>query len=371
MELLLIRNNQISKRQVRLLLILQMFSTPILILPKIMATTVGQDGWLIPILGLGLGYIYVFLLTSVSMRFPNKTISEFAPIIMGKWLGNTIVVFFGLKILITTAFELRLLCEIIKQVLLPNTPTGLIMMVMLFTVGYLAKAGIEAYGRMAEILVFLVFIPLALVFAFIVAKADYRQLLPVFQSKPWDAARATYYLSLTFMPLEFMLLFTGFMKEPKQARSSAKWAISFIFVIETITIMLTYVSIGITEAKRNFWPVLTLVQNIQFPGAFIENQEIAMISCWILSIFVYITAGLYSVSLISGRILKLKKDNFFILPFIPIIYVVAMLPSSFGQVYEWNNMFRIYTGALFLFPIPLILLIITRIRKVGVGYDKK
>lgn len=336
-----------------------------------MASTVGQDGWLIPIAGLFVGYVYVRAITGVAMRFPGKTISEFAPLILGSIAGNVVTVLFGIKILISTAFELRLLCEIIRQVLLPNTPTSVIMMVMLFTVAYLVGAGIEAYGRMGEILVFVVFIPIAIVFAFIVAKADYRQLLPVFQSEAGSVIRAIYYVSLTFMPLEFMLLFTGFMRQPDKAKSSSRWAISIIFIIEMIIITLTYVSIGVIEAKRNFWPVLTLVQNIQFPGAFIENQEIAMISCWILSIFVYISAGFYSVSLISSRVLKFKKDNFFVLPFIPLIYILAMLPSSFGQVYEWNNMFRIYFGALFLLPIPLILLMVMRIRKVGVGHAKE
>ncbi len=334
-----------------------------------MAATVMQDGWLIPFLALGLGYVFVFVITNLSQRFPNKTIVEFAPKIVTKPIGLTLVIIFGIKILITTALELRLLCEIIRQVLLPKTPTGVIMLAMLFTVAYLVAAGIEPYARMGEILVFVVFIPIAIVFAFVVAKADYKQLLPIFQSDKIDIVKASYLASLTFMPLEFMLLFTAFMREPEKARKSCKWAIVVIFLIETATIMLTYVSIGVLETKRNFWPVLTVVQNIQFPGAFIENQEIAMISCWILSIFIYISAGLYSVSLIGGRVFKLKKDNLFILPFIPIIYIIAMLPSSFGQVYEWNNIFRNYFGAVFLFPIPLILLIIAKFKKVGVSNE--
>lgn len=339
-------------------------------LPRSMATIVMQDGWLIPVLGLVVGYVYVFVITNLSQRFPDETIVEFAPKIVTQSIGTIIVVVFGIKILITTAFELRLLCEIIRQVLLPKTPTGVIMLVMLFTVAYLVGAGIESYARLGEILIFFVFIPIGIVFAFIVAKADYRQLLPVFQSTTGEMIKATYLLSLTFMPLEFMLLLTSFMDRPDQARRSCKWALVVIFVIETITIMLTYVSIGVLEAKRNFWPVLTTVQNIQFPGAFIENQEIAMISCWVLSVFVYISAGVYSFSLIGGRVFKLKKDNFFILPSIPIIYILAMLPSSFGQVYNWNNIFRAYFGAWFLLPIPLVLLVIAKVRKVGVSYEK-
>lgn len=329
-----------------------------------------QDGWLIPVFGLFIGYIYVFVITSLSQRFPRQTLVEFAPTIVTKPIGIMVAVLFGLKIIITSSLELRLLCEIIKQVLLPETPTSVIMMVMLFTVAYLVRGGIEPYARMGEILVFAVFIPLAIVFAFIVAKADYRQLLPILQSTPPQMLKATYLMSLTFMPLEFMLLFTAFMGDPKQARRSCKWAIVLIFLIEMATIMLTYVSIGVLEAKRNFWPVLTMVQNIQFPGAFIENQEIAMISCWILSIFVYISGGMYSFSLITGRLLKLKKDNLFVLASIPLIYILAMLPSSFGQVYRWDNIFRGYFGALFLFPIPLILLIIAKLRKQGEPYDK-
>lgn len=370
MKTLLIRNNKISKRQVRLLLILQMFSTPILMLPRVMARTVMNDGWVIPILGVIIGYIYIVIITETVKRFPNETIVEFAPRLLTKPIGLIIVILFGIKILITTAFELRLLCEIVTQLLLPRTPTGVIIMVMLFTVTYLVTDGIEAYARMGEILVFAVFIPLAIVFAFIVAKADYRQLLPVFQSDVSGVVQAIYYVSLTFMPLEFMLLFTAFMGDPQGAKSSCKWAVMVIFVIETIIVILTYIGVGVGETRRNFWPVLTLMQSVQFPGAFIENQEIAMISCWILSIFIYICGGVYTYSLIGARILKFKKDNFFVLPSIPIIYILTMIPSSFVEVYEWNHRFRLYSGALFLLPIPLILLVVAKLRKEGTHYEK-
>lgn len=368
---MLIRDNKISKRQVRLLLILQMFSTPILMLPKVMAQNVMHDGWLIPVLGAIIAYIYAIVITGVTQRFPNQTIVEFAPSLLTKPIGIFIIIIFGIKILITTAFELRLLSEIVKQLLLPRTPTGVIMMVMLFTVAYLICAGIEPYARMGEILVFAVFIPLVVVFAFIVARADYRQLLPVFQSSKSDIIRATYYVSLTFMPLEFMLLFTAFMRKPDSARDACKGAIITVFIIETVTVLLTYIGVGVGETRRNFWPVLTLMQSVQFPGAFIENQEIAMISCWILSIFVYISGGVYACSLISARILGLKKDNLFVLPYIPIIYILAMIPSSFIEVYEWSFMFRFYFGAVFLLPIPLILLLLSIIKKEGASpYEK-
>lgn len=358
-------NGKISTRQVILLLILQMFSTSMLILPRIAAYVAAQDGYILPIIGFLFGSIYIITITALTNRFRGDTIVEFAPKIITKPLGTILCILFLVKIIINTALELRMFGEMISQVLLPKTPLPVIILAMLFAVSYLIKSGIEASGRMGEIVIYFVGLPLLIILLIIVGTGDYKQLMPFFQASAKQLVGGGYYVSLIFSPIELMLLLAAFMKRPEKARKSCFIAAITIAVLEIIIIVTTFAGIGVGESKRHIWPVLTLMQSIQFPGSFIENQEILMMTCWIMSIYMYVSGGLYFAMLISSRLLKFKRENITILPLIPIVYFIAMLPNGLINVYKGFIGFQSQFGIWFLFPVPLILLIIAKLRKVG------
>ena len=358
-------NGKISARQVRLLLILQMFSTFMLILPRVAAYIAEQDGYLLPITGFIFGSIYLITITALTNRFKGETIVEFAPKIITKPLGIILCIVFLVKIIIGTALELRMFGEMISQVLLPKTPLPVIILTMLFAVVYLIKSGIEAGGRMAEVVIYFVALPFFIIFLIIVGRADYKQLMPFFQATTKQIVRGGYYVSLIFSPLEFMLLLVAFMKKPEKARSTCFIATGIIAALEVIIIVITFAGIGVGESKRNIWPVLTLMRSIQFPGSFIENQEILMMTCWIMSIYMYISGGMYFSMLIISRLFQFKRENISVLPLIPIVYFIAMVPNSLISAYKAFLAFQANFGFWFLLPVPLLLLVVSKIRKVG------
>lgn len=363
-------NGKVSSRQVEILLILQMFNTGILLLPRIAAHIAGQDGYVLPIIALVFGLIYVYSIITLTTTFKGDTFVEFTLKILPKGAAYIVIWVFALKIIVTTGLELRMFGEMISQVLLPKTPLPVIMLAMLLTVSYLVKSGIEAIARAAEVLVYFIFIPLIIVLIFIVVKADYKQLMPFFQSKPMAIGKGAFVISLSFIPIEFMLMLTGLMKKPEKAKKTTLWAIVAIAIIECIVLVLTYSGIGLGASKRQIWPVLTLMQSIQFPGSLIENQEILMMTCWIFSIFMYISSGLYFTSLIGSRCFKFKRENVFVIPFIPVVYFIAAFPRSLVEAYEYYINFQRYFGIWFLVPVPVILLVLARVRKVGSSYEK-
>src|SRR5690606_31094379 len=105
---------------------------------------------------------------------------------------------FALKILITTGLEIRMFGEMVSQVMLPKTPLPVIILTMLLTTAYLVKSGVEATARMAEILIYFIFIPLVIVLTFIVVKADYKQLMPFFETDVVSIGKGAYFISLSF-----------------------------------------------------------------------------------------------------------------------------------------------------------------------------
>ncbi len=358
-------NGKISVRQVTMLLVLQMFNMTILILPKMAADFVGRNGYILPIVALIFGVIYVWCITGLTKNFPGDTLVEFTPKVVPRFVAYIIVIAFAIKLIVTTGLELRMFGEMITQVMLPKTPLVVIMLVMLLSTAYLVKSGMEATARMGEILVYFVFVPLGIVFCKILISADYKQVMPFFQTNLAQVGRGSYYISLSFMPIEFMLMMTGLMEKPKKARRAAFRAILIIAILETLIILLTICSIGIGEVDRQIWPVLTLMQSIENAGRIIENQEIFMMTGWILSIFMYISSGLYFTSLIGSRSFRFKRENVFVLPLVPIVYFIAVWPTSLIQTYDYYIKFQRCFGAWFLIPVPLLLWLIAKVRRVG------
>ena len=358
-------NGKISVRQVTMLLVLQMFNMTILILPKMAADFVGRNGYILPIVAVIFGAIYVWCITGLTKNFPGDTLVEFTPKIVPRFVAYIIVIAFAIKLIVTTGLELRMFGEMITQVMLPKTPLVVIMLVMLLSTAYLVKSGMEATARMGEVLVYFVFIPLGVVFCKILIGADYKQVMPLFQTNFTQVGWGSYYISLSFMPVEFMLMMTGLMEKPKKANRAAFKAILIITILEALIILLTICSIGIGEVGRQIWPVLTLMQSIENVGRIIENQEIFMMTGWILSIFMYISSGLYFTSLIGSRSFKFKRENVFVLPLVPIVYFIAVWPTSLVQTYDYYIKFQRYFGVWFLIPVPLLLWLIAKGRRIS------
>lgn len=356
-------NGRVSVRQVEIFLILQMLNTTILFLPKIAGDYIGRNGYILPLLAIILGVIYIFCIEGITKQFPRDTLVEFLPKIVPKFIAYIIIILFVIKIAIITGLEARMLGEMISQVLLPKTPVQLIILVMLLTVAYLVKSGIEAIGRMGEVLIYFIAVPLILVFLLVVPHGEYMQLMPFFQTNLRGIGVGTFVVSLIFMPLEIMLMLAGLMKETKKVRRAMLVAVITIGIASAIIVLLTYVGVGFNETQRQVWPVLTLMQSMSLNGSMVENQEILMMTGWIFSIFIYLSSGIYFTSLIGSRSFKYKRENIFVLPLVPIIYFIAMVPENLVAVYDYYNKFQYYFGIWFILPIPLILALIAKGRR--------
>ncbi len=361
-------NERISIRQVTVLLILQMFNTGMLILPKLATEFVDRNGYVLPILAVILGSIYIFCITKLTNMFSQDTMVEFLPKIFPKFIANVIMFVFALKIIISTGLELRMFGEMVGLVMLPKTPIIIIILIMLLTVAYLVKSGVEAMARMAEILIYFVFLPLVIAFWGVVQQADYRQIMPFFQTDIESLGWGAYYISLSFMPIEFMLMTSGLMKNTQKARKSMFIAVIVIAILQDIMILLTYTGIGVEETQRQIWPVLTLMQSIQSTESIIGNREIFMMSGWIFSIFMYISSGLYFTSLIGTRSFGFKRENIFVLPLVPIVYFISIWPQGLVETYDYYIRFQRDFGIWFLVPVPLALFLIAKGR--GISYEK-
>lgn len=358
-------NGRISTRQVMILLVLQMFNINMILIPKISTYYVGRNGYILPIIAILLGIIYVYFITALTMRFPDKTLVEITKALLPNGIAYIVVWIFAAKLLIGTGLELRMFGELISQVMLPRTPLAVIMLVMLLTAGYLVKSGIEATARMSEVLIYFIMIPVAIVLIMIAVQVDYQEVLPFLQTDIKSVGWGALSISYMFTSLEFLLMMTGLMRKPRKVRKVGIGAVCVIGIVQGIMTLLTIAEIGVGETQREIWPVLGLLQSIGINNSVVENQEVILLGVWILSVFIYISSGLYFASLIGGRSFKFRRENVFVLPLIPIIFFIAIAPRNIIEAYEYYLKCQMYFSFWFVVVVPLVLLLIAKLRRIG------
>lgn len=358
-------NGKISTRQVMILLILQMFNMNMLIMPRISTNYLGRNGYIASILAVILGLVYVFFITSLTTRFPGSTFVEISNSLLPKWIANIVLLLLVIKLIVSVGLELRLFGEMISQIMLSKTPISVIMIVLALAAAYLVKSGSEATARMGEILIWFIGIPLIIALLVLVFHSDYREVLPFFRVEPSQVAMGTVLTSAMFVPLEILLMLNGLMEKPLTSKKAGRKAVIIIGVLQAVITLLCIAQTGLKETRSQIWPVIVLMKSIGMKDTTVENQEALMLIVWIFSVYMYVSVNIYIIGLIGSRVCNFKRENIFVLPLIPVVLLVALYPRDLGVVYSYYLKFEYYYGMYFVVPIPLILLLIAKIRGVG------
>lgn len=362
-------NNFISLRQLKFLLILDIFGIIITTLPRKLAEYGGQNGWLILILSLILAYFCLCIINSLASLFPNETFYSYTTKIIGKPIAFFLSIIFVLKIIIGVSFELRIFSEILKEIVLFNTPFWITSISMLALGGYMASKGYEARGRIAEILIYIVFIPLAFVFFIALFDVDFSNLKPFLKEIDTNKMlNGTMYTLFHFSALEFILLVYPYIKDKQNIKNTTKKSLAFVGIAMLLVSLITIARFGKYDISHQMWPVLEMMDTINLPGSFIERQDAFIMTFWIISIFMIVNSSIFFSSLILKDTIKKGTHKTYIYLFIPIIYLISLIPKNIGEVYKYMELFYKYFGILYLFLIPLILLIIAKFR--GVKNEK-
>lgn len=355
-------NQKISLRQLQILLIIDMFGTTIITLPRKVVEYSSQDGWIIVVGMIIVGSVYAYILATLASMFKDETIIEFGKRLLPKLLYYLVIAGLVIKILVSTAMELRVFSEIVNQMLLYNTPVAVIIITLLLTASYVARKGFESRARLGELLIGLMFIPLLFILFAIILKPDLQNLLPFLKTPKKEIFKGIAELGFSFHGLEFILLVYPFLGNKKNSKKAIVEAIIVLGIAMLIITIVTIVRFGPNDISRQIWPVMQLMQAINIPGSFMERQDAFIISFWILSVFMLVSAGLHFTSIIFARLTKATESYYFVFPLLPILYILALLPENVVETYTIMDWMEKYFGVAYLIVIPVLLIIIAKIK---------
>lgn len=360
-------NHKISVRQLESMLLLYYFSTAVLFLPSEAASSAGNSCWIVTILwGVASSLLVVFLLY-LGGRHPSYTAVEWYEYSFGRVLGTILA--FGLagKLVFDGAMELRLFCDIISSSMLPRTPLWLLILLTLFLCSITAAHGAECSARAAEILFFVVFVPLVLVLIFVAISSGYHRVLPIEMPSLHELKEGVPFFGQLFQGIGIFLFMFPYL-EKRQHLKRRMWLICLLATAALgIVVFLSLAVYGVDVLSEKMLPTLQMMERVSFSGIFLGRQDLFLLWFWMVTTFLFVAILIFFGVDLCTRVFKSRKQqrNRWLMLWCPLIFIVALFPKDMATVYWIRLRVAPWLNGIFFILLPIIMLCIDGIKGRG------
>lgn len=358
-------NWKISGRQFKILVILCFIGTSILLAPGSMAAEAKHDAWIASLLGLVFSLLLVWLYNSVSNHFPNMTLIEYTEKSLGKWIGKAVFAAFTLFMFFNCSTLIYIVGDFITTQIMPETPIQFTNILFAAVIVLGTRLGLETFSRTGEILYPWVLGLFLILTFFLLSEIDVKNVQPIFEYGMKPILRGSiFYISFSTLPLiPLLMIFPTHVNNLKVGKKSFLMGTLIGGIIVSLIVTFSVLVLGHSITARNAFPSYILAKKISIAD-FLERIEAIIAVLWIITMFFKTILFFYGSVLGLAQILNLKDYRRITLPMGMILVVLSLVvyPNS-TYAATWNTTTWVPVILTFGFLYPLVLLIISKIRK--------
>lgn len=317
--------------------------------------------WLSSALAGLLFYFAAYLMIRLGEQFPEETIGEYIPRLLGNKLGAAAFFVFITVLLLNIIICATTLTTVSSTFLLDRTPQAVLVIVLLMAVAYCAMQEWGTILRVIQILIFAV-PPLFMFYSLIFLNFEPLNLLPLWPDNfigiLQGVADHTAYYYAGYESLLVLLPLTN--RGKVSFARTVGWG---FLVITSIYVLGDIVFIGGVTAKTGAsvqYPVIYAMKSVELPGTFIERLENYMIMFFVPVTYISMVLSYFAVAEGCRKYSKYQDHRTFIPVFLPLLF----WGSSFVDTPERQEALRdlsMFIGLFFSFVIiPVLLFLVWR-----------
>jgi len=324
----LTNNDLITVPQAVVLIILTILEIGLLILPREVALYANSDGWILVIIGGFLVFIGSLAMSTLIRRFPGETFIEISSKVIGKFFAYAIGVVLIVHLTLATSIVIRTFAEVVNAFMLENTPREFIIISQMLLTVYLIRHGIEPTARIAEILFPILIVPIFAMYMMAIPKADFTELLPVFNTPIKSMAMGSLNTMFSFFGIEVLLMLGPYLQRPDKIYWTMFVSVGVATLIYLLVVIITFAGIGVENTKTLIWPGITIIRMITAPGRIFERLDALAMALWTIASFTTASSFYLTGAITSYHLTGAREFKFFIAILFPWIYFIAALPPN-------------------------------------------
>lgn len=364
---LITENDRIPPQALTVLIVVIIAEVNFLGAPRALALVAGRDAWLSTLLGFILAGFVVWMLFSLSKRFPDKTLVEIAQHVLGRPLGIAVVLYFIVFWLLRAFWLLEIQSHLYTRQLLPNTPKFILAFYMLMLSAYLARHGIEPMARLfiSFLGAYIVMVLIVLTFSFSMGNVDLGRLTPFLADGIVPVLHGAWISYAPAAGIEMILMIGPMLTRFRGSLSAGLTGLAFIAIPAVGSIALLTASFGYKTVSEIIWALLFLVEQIQVPGFSGLRLDPLFVALWSLLVFGSIALSQYLASAALRRLFRWGDNIWPIAITSGILGTSLVIPLDLPELERGYFILKPILMPIATIGLPLLILIVAYFRKLG------
>lgn len=337
----------------------------ILAFPRITVEYTKTAAPLTTLIAIVLMMLAALVLAYLGNQYPEETIFAYAERLVGKWLSGFFTVLISLYFLVLGALAAREFGEVVVTSVLQRTPIPVTVLVMLLLATIASRNDIAVFSRILTFYMPFVYLPALIIVVTSLRNASSTNLKPLLagiaETNFGGFITSTLIVAALFQNFFILGLQIPFMYRPRQAFKSTLIGVGSAGALYLILMYSTLAVFGLEEMKKLLWPTLELAKTAAVPTFYIERMDPVFLAVWVTAVFCAIFAAYYIGVQGLGHILQFHDHRVLALPVLPVILLIAKLPSNIYVLYQIVKVFGM-SGLILTIGFPLLLLMVHFLR---------
>ncbi|MHA6483388.1 GerAB/ArcD/ProY family transporter [Paenibacillus sp. strain BS8-2] len=305
---------------------------------------------------------YVLVFVSLWLQYPNQTLVEYSPILLGRFLGKAVGGIYIGYFIFNAALTLRIFNDFLLSRFYIQTPQEVIGCGILLITAYCVYMGPEVLGRCAEVLVPMIFLGLILLMMLAIPNARWTYVIPTWETDLLTLIKANLPTISRYSELTWMAMVVPLIADQQHIKRDTIRAVLFVTAFGYSLIIFLVAIFGPDLIKTLQFPTFNMVEIISV-GDFLERIDALVLGMWVIGAFLKIGIFYYVAVLGASQWLGIREYKPLVLPTGLIIMVLSLLLfANIGEVKAFGSS-MVSVDLLAGFVIPLLMLTVHGAKK--------
>ncbi|MCR8632788.1 GerAB/ArcD/ProY family transporter [Paenibacillus radicis (ex Xue et al. 2023)] len=354
---------QISTKQMSVLIIFFVIGDMLLFLPSNMAAITHQDAWISGLIGLVIGLLFAWLIFEFSQCFPGMNLVQIHKQVLGTWVGGAVSLFYMLVMFHDAATQVREIGDFVTTQMMTETPMRIICILMVIMLVVAIRSGLESIARTAEVLILVFAIMFIAIILLLIPEAKLDRLTPVLEHDiPTLVHGSLFFIAFPFTELFVMWMILPNVKANEHLRKDFILASVIGGIAIFAIVLLSLLVLGAYLTEHQMYSTYTLAKKIGI-GHFLERVEAILAISWLLC--TYFRMVIYGYGFIKGiaELLQIQNYRYLTIPFGTLTFSYALLIAPNVVYFDSMNPYWVTWDFTYFPVIPLIVYLIFKIRQ--------
>jgi len=311
----------------------------ILSLPNAIFSSCGSGAVLNVVWIVVIGLLIGCVVSKVFQKFPGCDILDIAHFLGGKWLKIVVGIFYIVFFVFTSSLMMRTFSENLKIQYFSTTPLWLLMLCFLVVVGIANFLGAKTIIRCNSLILPIMIVSLLIAFVSVLPEYVWQRFFPIL-GNGWEQ---TFLIGCSnlFVLSGFSILFLlpPFLQDEQSVSKVTFGSVLFTGFLLILSVVSLLLALPFITSTNELSPMFLIIRTAEW-GSVFQRPESLFVLIWCLSILCYLCVITMFMYHIFRKISGVQAKTLPIVGLLFVVFIVALLPSNFAEIYFSN--FELY-----------------------------